>query len=132
VSPGLLAVLLLAQGRGLEVTASVDRARLSVGEQLTLTVQVRAETAEPPRLELPSLAGFAVVGTREATEVTLQGGGIQGVARAVARSITLRAERSGTLTIGPIRVHLGQTVAVTNPITIVVDSAAFPATASAQ
>jgi tetratricopeptide (TPR) repeat protein len=128
VSAGLLVVLLLAQGPGLEVTASVDRARLSVGEQVTLTVRVRAETTEPPRLDLPLLAGFAVLGTREATEVTLQGGGIHGVARAVARSITLRAERSGTLTIGPIRVHLGQTVAATNPITIVVDSAAaFPA-----
>ncbi len=130
MSPVVLALALLVQGQRLDVTASVDRARLTVGEQVTLTIQVRAETAESPSLELPSLAGFAVIGTREATEVTLQGGGIQGVARAVARSITLRAERAGTLTIGAVRVRVGKTVAVTNPITIVVDSAAaFPAAA---
>jgi len=129
VSPALV-LALLVQGRGLEITASVDRGRLTVGEQVTLTILVRAPTAEVPRLELPSLAGFAVVGTREATEVSLQGGGIQGVARAVVRSVTLRAERSGTLTIGSVRVRVGNTVAATNPITIVVDSAAaFPAAA---
>lgn len=130
MSPVVLVLALLAQGQKLDVTASVDRARLTVGEQVTLTIHVRAETAEPPTLELPSLAGFAVMGTREATEVTLQGGGIQGVARAVVRSITLRAERSGTLTIGAVRVRVGTAVAVTGPITIVVDSApAFPAAA---
>lgn len=122
-------LLLLAQQQGLDVTASVDRARLPVGEQVTLTIQVRATSAEPPILDLPSLAGFSVVGTRDATEVTLQGGGIQGVARAVVRSITLRAERSGMLTIGAVRVRVGSSVATTRPITIVVDSAGtFPTT----
>lgn len=125
-----LALLALAQGRGgaLEVIASVDRARLSIGEQLTLTIQVRAETSDIPRFELPALAGFAVLGTREATQVTLQGGTIQGVARSAERSLTLRAERAGTLIIGPVRVAVGREVAVTNPIRIVVDSGAFPAT----
>jgi len=129
VTRTFLAALVLAQGRGgaLEVTASVDRTRLSIGEQLTLTIEVRAETSDIPRFELPALAGFAVLGTREATQVTLQGGAIQGVARSAARSLTLRAERAGTLTIGPVRVAVGREVAVTNPIRIVVDSGAFPA-----
>jgi hypothetical protein len=129
VTRACLALLVVAQGRGgaLEVTASVDRARLSIGEQLTLTIQVRAETSDIPRFELPALAGFAVLGTREATQVTLQGGTIQGVARSAERSLTLRAERAGTLIIGPVRVAVGREVAVTNPIRIVVDSGAFPA-----
>lgn len=130
MSPILLMVLGCVQGRGLEVTASVDRARVTIGEQLTLTIQIRTEASDIPRIELPSLAGFGVVGTREATEVTLQGGGIQGVARSVARSLTLRAERAGTLTIGPVRAVLGKLSAATKPITIVVDNAAaFPTTA---
>lgn len=130
MNPAFLALLVCLQGQGLEVTASVDRARLTIGEQLTLTIQVRAGTSEIPRVELPSLAGFAVVGTREATQVTLQGGGIQGVARATARSVILRAERAGTLTIGAVRAVVGKLVAATNPITIVVDNAAaFPAAA---
>ena len=127
MSAALLAVAVLVQGTGLDVTATVDRARLTVGEQLTLTIQVRAQTAEVPRVELPSLAGFAVLGSREATEVSLEGS--EGMTRAVVRALTLRAERSGTLIIGPVRVRVGTAVAVTNPITIVVENAAaFPAT----
>jgi hypothetical protein len=122
-----LAVALFVQGTGLDVTATVDRARLTVGEQLTLTIQVRAQTNEVPRVELPSLAGFAVLGSREATEVSLEGS--EGMTRAVVRALSLRAERSGTLIIGPVRVRVGATVATTNAITIVVENAAaFPAT----
>ena len=129
MSAGLLALLVLVQSKGPDVTASVDRSRLTIGDQLTLTIQVRAETADIPRYELPSLVGFAVLGTREATQVTLQGGSIQGIARAAERSLTLRAERAGILTIGSVRVAVGKDVAVTHPITVIVDSAAaFPAT----
>jgi hypothetical protein len=123
-----LALLLLAQGRGasLDVTASVDRTRITVGQQVTLTVQVRVAGAESPRFELPSLAGFSVVGSREAAEVSLQGR--DGLSRTTVRAMTLRAERPGRLVIGPVRVHVGESVAATEPLTIVVDSAAaFPA-----
>jgi len=127
VSAALFAVALLVQGTGLDVTATVDRARLTLGEQLTFTIQVRAQTTEAPRVELPSLAGFAVLGSREATEVSLEGS--EGMTRAVVRALTLRAERSGMLFIGPVRVRLGSAVAATNPISIVVENAAaFPAT----
>jgi len=137
VSAAWLVLLVLARPQDprspLDVTASVDRARLRIGDQLTLTIQVRAETADVPRYDLPSLAGFAVLGTRDATQVMLQGGGgaIQGggITRAAERSITLRAERAGILTIGAVRVTVGQEVAVTDPLSVIVDSAAaFPAT----
>ena len=127
MSAALFAVALLVQGTGLDVTATVDRARLTLGEQLTFTIQVRAQTTEAPRVELPSLAGFAVLGSREATEVSLEGS--EGQTRAVVRALILRAERSGTLIIGPVRVRVGAAVAATNPISIVVENAAaFPAT----
>ncbi len=127
MSPAFVAFALLVQGTDLDVTATVDRARLTVGEQLVLTVQVRAQATEIPRLELPSLAGFAVLGSREATAVSLEGS--EGTTRAVVRALTLRAERSGTLTIGPVRVRVGATLAATSPITILVEkAAAFPAT----
>ncbi len=127
MNAALLAVALLVQGPDLDVTATVDRARLRVGEQLTLTIQVRAQASAIPRVELPSLAGFAVLGSREATEVSLEGS--EGMTRAVARALTLRAERSGTLIIGPVRVRVGATVVATNAIEIVVENAAaFPAT----
>jgi len=121
------AVLLLLQGRTLDVTAAVDRARMSVGDQVTLTVQVRVASADAPRFELPSLAGFSVLGTREAAEVSLEGPA--GMTRTAVRSMTLQADRPGRLVIGPVRVRVGDQVAATEPLTIIVDSAAaFPAT----
>ncbi len=127
MSAALLAVALLVQEPALDVTATVDRARLTVGEQLVLTIQARAQATESPRVELPTLFGFAVLGSREATEVTLEGS--DGTTRALVRSLTLRAERPGTLIIGPVRVRVGGAEAATNPITILVENAAaFPAT----
>ena len=121
------AFLLLLQGRTLDVTAAVDRARMSVGDQVTLTVQVRVASADAPRFELPSLAGFSVLGTREAAEVSLEGP--DGMTRTAVRALTLQADRPGRLVIGPVRVRVGDQVAATEPLTIIVDSAAaFPAT----
>lgn len=122
----LLAVLLM-QGSAPDVTASVDRTRIAVGEQVTLTVEVRVSGGESPRLELPALDGFSVLGTREAADVSLEG--VDGLMRTAVRALTLEAERPGRLVIGPVRVRLGSRVAATEPLTIVVDSAdAFSAT----
>ena len=122
------ALLALLQGQSLDVTAAVDRARLPVGEEVTLTIQVRAQGVDAPRFDLPPLSGFSVVGTRDAAQVALEGAA--GVSRTALRALTLRAERPGRLTIGSVRVHVGDAVATTAPFTIVVDSAAsFPASA---
>ena len=122
MSAALLVIVLLAQQRGLEVTASVDRARLTVGEQLILTVRVRAQDAVAPRVELPSFGGFAVLGSREVTEVSFEG--VLGMVRTTVRALALRVERPGSLTIGPVRVHVGDTMAATDPIVVTADSAA--------
>lgn len=121
-------LLALLQGQALEVTAAVDRARVPVGDEVTLTIQVRAQGVDAPRFDLPPLSGFSVVSTRDAAEVALEGA--SGASRTALRALTLRAERPGRLTIGSVRVHVGDAVATTAPFTIVVDSAAsFPASA---
>jgi hypothetical protein len=125
VSPVLLAAALLLQGHRIDASASVDRARLPVGSTVTLTIRVRVSSDEAPRIELPPLAGFTVQGSREATQVSLGGGATN--ARAVERSLTLRAERPGVLVIGPVRVSALGTVATTSPLSIIVDSTpAYP------
>lgn len=122
-----LVALLLVQGIAPDITASVDRTRIAVGDQVTLTVEVRVSGGESPRLELPPLDGFSVLGTREAADVSLQG--VNGLMRTAVRALTLQAERPGRLVIGPVRVRVGDRVAATEPLTIVVDSAAaFSAT----
>jgi len=122
------ALLAVLQGQALEVTAAVDRTRVPVGEEVTLTIQVRAQGVDAPRFDLPPLSGFLVMGTRDAAEVALEGAA--GTSRTALRALTLRAERPGRLTIGSVRVHVGDAVATTAPFTIIVDSAAsFPASA---
>jgi len=122
----LLAALAVLQGA--EVTASVDRTRLRVGEALQLTVRALTRTADPVEIMLPPLNGFAVVGSREMTEVAFSGGA--GSVRTMVRELQLRAQQPGALLIGPVRARQGGSVVATDAILITVDSAADRAGAS--
>ena len=115
-----LALMVLTQGAP-EVTAAVDRTRVRVGEPVTLTVRARSRSAEPLDIALPSLAGFAIVGSRDFTEVSVSGAA--GPVRTMSRSLELRAARAGALEIGPVTVRQGARTVRTDPITITVDSA---------
>jgi len=106
-----------------DVRASVDRRRLGSGEELTLTVRARTRSAEPVGIVLPSLTGFAIVGSREVTEVVVEGAG--GPMRTTIRELKLRADRAGDLVIGPVRARQGGQTVATDPITVTVDSAAL-------
>jgi hypothetical protein len=116
----LLAAVVALQGA--EVTASVDRTRLRVGEELQLTVRARTRSADPVEIILPPLTGFAVVGSRDMTEVAFSGG--TGSVRTSVRELQLRAQQAGALLIGPVRARQGASVVSTDPILITVDSAA--------
>src|SRR5204862_2060838 len=116
----LLSALALLQGA--EVTASVDRTRLRVGEQLLLTIRARSRAADPVQIMLPTLNGFAIEGSRDMTEVAFSGAG--GSIRTTVRELQLRAQQPGALLIGPVRARQGQSVVATDPILITVDSAA--------
>ena len=117
----LLAAAALVQGA--EVTASVNRTRLRVGEQLQLTVRARTRTTDPVDITLPSLHGFAVVGSRDMTEVAFSGGAGGGSVRTTVRELQLRAQEPGALLIGPVRARQGGSVVSTDPILITVDTA---------
>jgi hypothetical protein len=93
-----------------------------VGEQLQLTVRARTRTADPVEITLPPLTGFAVVGSRDMTEVAFSGG--TGSIRTTVRELQLRAQQPGALLIGPVRARQGGSVVSTDPILITVDSAA--------
>jgi len=116
----LVTALLVVQGA--EVTASVDRTRLRVGEEVMLTIRAHTRAADPVDITLPTLNGFAIVGSRDVTEVAFSGGA--GSIRTTVRELTLRAQQPGALLIGPVRAHQGGSVVATDPILITVDSAA--------
>ncbi|MFI5210792.1 MAG: hypothetical protein ACHQ2E_10140, partial [Gemmatimonadales bacterium] len=63
----LLLVALLQQVPAPDVTTTVDRDRLTVGEELTFTVRVTGGTLESVEVELPPLAGLEVVARAERT-----------------------------------------------------------------
>jgi hypothetical protein len=118
----LLAALIQGPGGGPVVTASIDRAHVTVGDAVVLTVRARTHSSEPLTLTPTSLAGFAIVGTREVTDVSV-GGAAGGPVRTMVRQVTLRAERSGTLVIGPVLVQGSGLRVATAPIAVTVDRA---------
>ena len=117
----LLLALAVLQGHGLEATASVDRTELRVGEELLLTIRARALAADPVRITIPPLGGFAMVGSRELTEVSIGPGGTR--VRTTVRELRLRAEWPGRRVIAPIRVAQGARVVEVAPLVVQVDSA---------
>src|SRR2546425_946890 len=122
VGGGALGLLGALKGPPLDLQARVDRVRLATGEELTLTVRARTRSAEPVGLTLPALTGFAIVGSREVTEVSLEG--TLGPTRTTTRELRLRAERAGTLVIGPVRARQAARAVATEAIAVTVDSAA--------
>ena len=123
MTPALLLILASAVTlQGAEVTATVDRTRVAVGEELMLTVRARTRSPEPLQIILPPLAGFAIVGSRDMTEVAMSG--TAGPVRTTVRELQLRAETPGAVLIGPVRVRQGESAVATDPILITVDSAA--------
>src|SRR6266550_2845495 len=99
----MLSALLVVQGA--EVTASVDRTHLRVGEELMLTIRAQTRAADPVEIMLPPLNGFAIVGSRDMTEVAISGG--SGSIRTTVRELQLRAQQPGALLIGPVRARQG-------------------------
>ena len=103
----LALLLLLHQGPGLTLTATVDRPRLNVGEDVVLTIVAGGRTADAVQFDLPAFSGFALISRSESSEVTL---GVER-ARISTLELRLRAVRAGSYAFGPIRVQQGTTQA---------------------
>ncbi|PYO91229.1 MAG: hypothetical protein DMD58_05140, partial [Gemmatimonadetes bacterium] len=76
-----------------EVTASVDRTHLRVGEELMLTIRAQTRAADPVEIMLPPLNGFAIVGSRDMTEVAIDGATGGRSVRTTVRELQLRAQQ---------------------------------------
>jgi hypothetical protein len=117
----LLLLLQLVQDPGLVLNASVDKARLTVGEEVVLTVVAGGLTADAVDIALPDFAGFTVVSRTERSDVTL------GVSRSrvVTLELRLRALKAGNYAFGPIRAQQGQAAgSIDGPDIEVTESAA--------
>ena len=86
-------LLALAQGQALQVTASLDRSRVPVGEEFTYTVKAVGHSTAPVRVELPPLDGLELLERSERTDVVV---GTSQITRAYTLELRLRAEQVGT------------------------------------
>ena len=114
-----LLALLAFQTPALEVTATVDRDRVAVGETVLLTIKAIGHSTAAFRVDVQPIDGFALVEQRERTDV--------GIAKEITRDYTLelelRAELVGTWELGPIKVEQGEASASTPVLSVSVVNA---------
>lgn len=111
--------LLLIQNPVLEVSATVDRERLAVGEQVVYTLKAIGRSTAAFRIDLPSFDGLALVERRERTDVVIS----REAARIFTLELELRAEQVGTWEIGAIRVEQGDASAFSPAVSVTVVNA---------
>jgi uncharacterized protein (DUF58 family) len=92
-----LVLLALLQAPPPELEVSVDRDRVSVGEEIVYTVRAVSRSSEPLALTVAPLNGFEVVARSERTEVSFA----PGPTRTTLLEIRLRALRPGRWQVGP-------------------------------
>ena len=101
-----LAFLLLQGVAPPVVTATVDHNRVTVGEEIILSVRAVSRSQEPMQVTMPPLDGFEIVARSERTEVSLAGT----ASRSTTLEIRLRALRTGTWRLGPVTARQGPAV----------------------
>ena len=111
--------LLLVQAPTLDVSATVDRERVAVGEQVVFTLKAIGRSTAAFRVELPSFDGFALVERRERTDVVIA----REATRAFTLELELRAEQVGTWEIGAMRVEQGDAAAFSPAVSVYVVNA---------
>ena len=119
----LLALLLLQSGPSL--SASVDRDRVAVGDEVVLSVRAVSHSLEPLQVTLAPMNGFEIIGRSEQTEVSMT----NGPSRTTTLEVQLRALRPGVWALGPVRARQGQEILQTGALKVTV--AAGPGTSTA-
>ncbi|HEV8148726.1 MAG TPA: BatD family protein, partial [Gemmatimonadales bacterium] len=109
----------LLQLQPLEVTTSLERSRVAVGEEFLFTLRAVGHSTAPFRIELPPLDGLAIVERRERTDVVA---GTAQTTRAYTLELELRAEQVGTWSIAPIRVEQGTASAFSSAESVTVSN----------
>ena len=116
------------QGSGLEVRVFVDQTRLTVDDDLLLTVQATARDPAPVQVTMPALTGFEITARSEHTEVSQLGT----PSRTTTLELHLRAIKAGRWELGPARATQGTEVALASPVLVQVEELPGAATTAAN
>ncbi len=110
----LLALAMLQQARPPELTVTLDRDQVAVGEEVLLTIRTRSASPLPIELRLGTADGFVVVSRTEGTSVNPNAA----VSRTKTIELRLRAIRSGQWKFGPFQARQGDTIAEVGALTV--------------
>jgi tetratricopeptide (TPR) repeat protein len=123
----LILLAMLQQAKPPELTVSLDRDRVAVGEEIRLTIRARSPSDAPLEVRLGSLDGFVIIGRTEATSVTRD----PDVSRLKTIDIQLRAARAGKWKLGPFQARQDDELAQVDPLTVEVTETGSAAVAAA-
>ncbi len=113
----------------LKITASVSSDKISVSEQLTLTISVEGQTGRSPGLTLPALPDFDVYSSGTSQNVSIINGRISSV---FENNYVLVPKREGQLLIPSFEINYKNKKYTTTPISIEVTAAPREVAAPAQ
>ncbi len=109
-----LALAMLQQAQPPELTVTLDRDEVAVGEEVLLTIRTRSASPLPIELRLGTADGFVVVSRTEGTSVNPNAA----VSRTKTIELRLRAIRSGQWKFGPFQARQGDTIAEVGALTV--------------
>ena len=119
VVAGFVCLACQARAAALEARATLDRERLQIGEQATLTVEIEG-TADSAPPDIGTIDGLTIRYLGPATQFSV----VQGrVSQSIAHRYVVAAGRDGRFTIGPLVVQAGGTTLRTEPLTVEVTAA---------
>jgi hypothetical protein len=121
----MLLALLLLQGAP-SLSASVDRDRVAVGDEIVLSIRAVSHSVEPLQVTLAPMNGFEIVGRSEQTEVSMG----NGPSRTTTLEVELRALRPGVWALGPVRARQGQEILQTGALKVTVTNTPGTSTAT--
>lgn len=115
----MIALFLWVQAGQVAVTATVDRDRAPIGEQISYSLRAVTSLSGAFRVELPEVTGLEVVERTERLDPVL---GSNPPARAFQLELTLRAAEVGRWRFSPVLVFVGSTTEVAPEVEVVVSA----------
>ncbi len=103
--------------QGLNFTASVDKNRLEIGDQLTLTLVVTGNVQKIPEPKVKNVGDFAQYASGRSQNITFVNGAVTATTQL---NFVLVAKKVGTFKIGPAELEIGGNLLQTVPMTITV------------
>lgn len=117
----MLALLTLASAQDINLSATVDKNSVGLGESITLTIAASGGMKSIPKPALPDLSDFDVYSSGTSSNFSIGTGGITSQS---SYSYVLVPRKTGTFTIQPVTVNVGDKSYSTQPIKITVSQVA--------